>query len=137
MWNCQVVGYVCLQIYCCSCCLVAKSCLTLCDPMDCGLPGSSVRGILQARVQSGLPVPSPGIEPMSPGVAGQFLVTEPLAAVNFSKLITLQFTLFKSSFSLMSLSTFCVVRFKYFPCQASECKGPSQYFFIFKFSDYW
>jgi len=24
--------------------------MTLCDPMDCGLPGSSVHGILQARV---------------------------------------------------------------------------------------
>ena len=29
---------------------VAQSCLTLCDPMDCSLPGSSVRGIFQARV---------------------------------------------------------------------------------------
>ena len=29
---------------------VAQSCPTLCDPMDCSLPGSSVRGILQARV---------------------------------------------------------------------------------------
>ena len=26
-----------------------QSCLTLCDPMDCSPPGSSVRGILQAR----------------------------------------------------------------------------------------
>ena len=26
----------------CCCCLVAKSCLTLCDPMDCTLSGSSV-----------------------------------------------------------------------------------------------
>ena len=26
------------------------SCLTLCDPMDCGPPGSSVHGILQARI---------------------------------------------------------------------------------------
>ena len=30
--------------------LVAQSCLTLCDPMDCSLPGSSVHGIFQARV---------------------------------------------------------------------------------------
>ena len=30
---------------------VAKSCLTLCNPMDCNLPGSSVHGILQARIQ--------------------------------------------------------------------------------------
>ena len=35
---------------CCCCCLVAKSCLTLCDPMDCSPPGSSIHGILQARV---------------------------------------------------------------------------------------
>ena len=27
-----------------------QSCLTLCDPMDCSLPGSSVHGILQARI---------------------------------------------------------------------------------------
>ena len=32
------------------CCLVAKSHPTLCDPMDCSLPGSSVRGIFQARI---------------------------------------------------------------------------------------
>ena len=30
--------------------LVAQSCLTLCDPMDCSPPGSSVPGILQARI---------------------------------------------------------------------------------------
>ena len=30
--------------------LVAQSCLTLCDPMDCSLLGSSVQGILQARI---------------------------------------------------------------------------------------
>ena len=29
---------------------VALSCPTLCDPMDCGPPGSSVHGIFQARV---------------------------------------------------------------------------------------
>ena len=26
-----------------------QSCLTLCDPMDCSLPGFSIHGILQAR----------------------------------------------------------------------------------------
>ena len=30
---------------------VAQSCLTLSDPMDCSLPGSSVHGIFQARVR--------------------------------------------------------------------------------------
>ena len=30
--------------------LVAQSCLTLCDPIDCSLPSYSVHGILQARI---------------------------------------------------------------------------------------
>ena len=48
--------------------LVAQSCLTLYDPMDYSLLGSSVHGILQARI---LPfpflgyLPDPGIEPRS------------------------------------------------------------------------
>ena len=32
------------------CVLVAELCLTLCDPVDCSLPGASVHGILQARI---------------------------------------------------------------------------------------
>ena len=31
------------------CVLISQSCLTLCDPMDCNLPGSSVHGIFPAR----------------------------------------------------------------------------------------
>ena len=31
-------------------CSVAPSCLTLCDPMDCSPPGSSVYGIFQVRI---------------------------------------------------------------------------------------
>ena len=31
-------------------CLVIQTCPTLCNPMDCSLPGSSVHGILQARI---------------------------------------------------------------------------------------
>ena len=34
----------------CGCCLIAQSCLTLCNPMDCSPPGSSVHGILQAGI---------------------------------------------------------------------------------------
>ena len=36
---------------------VTQSCPTLCIPMDCSLPGSSVRGILQARIQEWVAVP--------------------------------------------------------------------------------
>ena len=35
-----------------------QSCLTLCNPMDCSLPGSSVHGILQARVLEWVAMPS-------------------------------------------------------------------------------
>ena len=38
--------------------MLAKSCLTLCDPMDCSLPGSSVHGILQARILEWVAMPS-------------------------------------------------------------------------------
>ena len=40
-------------------CSIARSCPTLCDPMDCNPPGSSPHGISQARIQV-LPFPSPG-----------------------------------------------------------------------------
>ena len=40
-------------------------CLTLCDPMDCSPPGSSVRGILQARILEWIAIPSPGDLPNS------------------------------------------------------------------------
>ena len=37
--------------------LVAKSCLSLCDPMDWSLPGSSVHRILQARILEWIDIP--------------------------------------------------------------------------------
>ena len=48
-WIWGVISFVCLYILVC-CCLVAKSCPTLCDPMNCSLPGSSVCGMSQARI---------------------------------------------------------------------------------------
>ena len=41
------VNHVCVCVYVL---LVAQSCSTLCDPMDCSPPGSTVHGILQARI---------------------------------------------------------------------------------------
>ena len=43
---------------CVCCCLVAKSCLTLCHPMDCSPPGSME--FSKQEYWSGLPFPSPG-----------------------------------------------------------------------------
>ena len=39
-------------------CLVAQLCLTLCDPMYCSPPGSSVLEILQARILEWVAMPS-------------------------------------------------------------------------------
>ena len=41
--------YIYTMEYCC--CLVTKSCLTLCDPVDCSPRDSSVHGVLQARIE--------------------------------------------------------------------------------------
>ena len=40
-----------------ACMLVAQSCPTLCDPMDCSPPGFSVHGILQARILEWTAIP--------------------------------------------------------------------------------
>ena len=40
-----------------SCCLVAKSCPIICNPVDCSPPGSSVYGILQARILEWVAMP--------------------------------------------------------------------------------
>ena len=37
--------------------LVTQSSQTLCDPMDCSLPGSTVHGVLQARILEWVAVP--------------------------------------------------------------------------------
>ena len=67
-------------------CSVAQSCRTLCDPMDCNLPGSSVHGIPQEEYWSRLPCPpprnllDPGIEPtslISPALAGKSFTMSP------------------------------------------------------------
>ena len=41
----------------CVCVLVAQSCLTLCNSMDCSPPGSSVHGILQAGILEWVAIP--------------------------------------------------------------------------------
>jgi len=46
---------------------VSQSWPTLCNPIDCSLPASSIHVVLQARNWSGLPFPSPGDLP-DPGI---------------------------------------------------------------------
>ena len=56
------------------CVFVIQSCPTLCNPMDCSPPGSSVCGILQTRILEWVAIsfprdlPDPGIEPESPAL---------------------------------------------------------------------
>ena len=57
-----------------------QSCSTLCDPLDCKLPGSSVHGILQARILEWIAMPSSrgSSQPrnlMSPALAAEFFTT--------------------------------------------------------------
>ena len=89
--------------------LVTQSCLTLCNPMDCSLLGSSVHGIFQARILGkasisllfqGRPFPAPGdlldlgIEPGSLMLQADSLVSEPPENSNYSLVIMIIIGLF-------------------------------------------
>ena len=91
---------------------VAQSCLILWDPMDCNSPGSSVHGILQARIlewvvmPSSRDLPNPGIKPMSfisAALAGGFFTLSAtwealvLSIVSIFSLKFLEITLFVSN----------------------------------------
>ena len=74
--------------------LVTQSCPILCHSMDYSSPGSSVHGILQARIWSGLPFPSPEdlpnpeIEPAPPTlycIIGGFFTIEPICSEAMNK----------------------------------------------------
>ena len=63
--------------------LIAQLCLTLCNPRDCSPPDFSVHGIIQARILQWVAFPSPGdlsdpgIEPRSPALQADSLLSEP------------------------------------------------------------
>ena len=53
--------YSCPALLCmCWCAQSLQSCLSLCNPMDCSPPGSSVYGILQARILEWVAISSSG-----------------------------------------------------------------------------
>ena len=68
----------------CVCVLVPPSCPTLCDPMDCSLPVSSVHGILQARILEWVAIlfsrvsSQPRDRPRVSWIEGRFFTSEPL-----------------------------------------------------------
>ena len=63
--------------------LMLQSCLTLCDPMDSSPPGSSVSGILQARILKWVAISSsrgssqPMDQTLVSCVAGELFIAEP------------------------------------------------------------
>ena len=63
--------------------LVTQSYSTLCNFMDCSLPGFSVHGTPQVRIQEWVAIPSPvdlpdaGIKPRSPALQADSLPSEP------------------------------------------------------------
>ena len=71
------------RIWLCMRAQLPQSYLTLCHPMDCSLPGSSVHGILQARLLEWVATPSSRRSSQLrdrtyiSGIAGGFFTTEP------------------------------------------------------------
>ena len=65
------------------CCAYTQLCPTLCDSMECSPPGSSVHGILQARILEWVAMPSsrvsfqPRDQIWVSNIAGGFFTTEP------------------------------------------------------------
>ena len=80
----RVLSVQLLLLLCC-CCWVTKSCLTLCDPKDYSPQGSSVYGILQARILEWVAIsfsrgsswPRDRTTSASPALAGRFFSTQP------------------------------------------------------------
>ena len=73
--------------------LVAQSCLTLCNPMVCSLPGSSVHGILQARILEMVAIPfsrqssQPRHRTQFSCIAGRILTILPVLKLRLSMLV--------------------------------------------------
>ena len=90
--------------------LVTQSCPTLCDPMDCSPPGSSVHRILQARILEWVVIPFFGdlpnqeTEPGSPALQADSLPSEPLAALLL--ILHLMYNLHIHVFSLYFCTSF-------------------------------
>ena len=84
---------------------VAQSCLTLSDPMDCGLPGSSIHGIFQARALE--------------WGATAFSDTKPRISHYHNWAYVILYEIQKILFSYMKYSTFSTMTYRklYFICE--------------------
>ena len=110
-------------------CSVTQLCSTLCGPLDCSLPGSSVLGTFQQEYWSGLPFPPPddfldhGMEPVS--------FVSPTLQVNSFSLSHLRSAYMKlheticRQYLLVQLSLFY-----FFPIMLTDIHFPKFYFFL-------
>ena len=113
----HVLGCMCACVFVCVCVWVTQSHPTLCHPVDCSPPGSSVHGIHQARILSKFPflspgnLPNPGIKPKSPSMQVDILLLshQGSSLPRFSWDNFKYFFLLTSSFFIYTSST----RFKY------------------------
>ena len=89
----------CLTYGCVHACSIVQPCLTLCDPMDCSLPGPSVHRTSQREYWSGLPfpplgdLPDTGIKPTSPAapmLAGGFFTSEPPGSLTYANTLSVR-----------------------------------------------
>ena len=94
-------------------CLVIQSSLTLCDPMDCSPPGSSVHGILQARILEWLTIPFsirsswPRDQTQVSLIAGRFFT------IWTSRDIRMSASLLKLRFRIMNFYRFYIVKLEF------------------------
>jgi len=89
-----------------SACISAKSlqsCLIFCNPMDCSLPGSSIHGILQARILEWVAMPSSG-DLLDSGIKPASLISPALVGVFFSTTATWE----APKWNLSDFKTICV-----------------------------
>ena len=98
----QFVDSLCLIINMFVCVLVSQSYLTLCDPKDCSLPGSSVHGFLQARILKSVAIPfsSGSSQLRSPGYQADSLSSEPSGKSDNKQKLMLKNTSWATNFCI-------------------------------------
>ena len=95
--------------------LVAQLCPTLCDPMGCSPPGSSVHGILYARILEWVAMPysrgsfQPRDQTWSPTLLADFLLSEPPGKPKFQLTKLIKYSNEEIILPNMKISSFHVV----------------------------
>ena len=113
-------------------CSVTKSCPTLCNPVDCSPPGSSVHGILQARILEWVDIPfsrgssQPRDKTRISCIADRFFTTEPPGKPMLMRPVV-KFTFEPIGFNLSHRLTAHSIFPSSKGTQMSECKWPQSH----------